>query len=313
MPGISDRTAAPRGILLPMSQNQAGGQRLPKGVTALPRARNGRRFLARIRRKGVEVHLGLYESAGLAGFAFNVAAEAMGRGSRPPNEIPRAEAPDAEGVRRITATVRRRLGLDPPGRSPEEVAPDPEALLTLFEVTIVGFWREQGAESDPGSGLDAAARRLAESARLVFWSPSAGHPTAPEAIARLVARRLNQAFRRADLTRAILDDDGDDDWRVARWLVLPDAYPAARGFREEVRFLYPELFEGNPGAGPGPGVPAWAAVLGVAPPFSTDRVREAYRARSKSAHPDAGGTHVEFVRLRAAFEEGREHCRSLGI
>ena len=296
-----------------MSQDQATGPRLPKGVTMLPRARGGRRFLAKIRHKGVEVHLGIYESAGLAAFAFNVASEAMGRGSRPPNEVPRAEQPDAEGVRRIAANVRRRLGLDPPTRRLDEIPPDPEALLTLFEVTIVGFWRDQAAQSDPGPGLDAAARRLAEAARLVFWSPSIGHPAPSDAIARLVARRLDQTFRRADLTRAILDDDGDDDWRVARWLVLPDVFPIARGFRDEVRFLYPELFEGDAQNAGTLGVPHWAIVLGIVPPFSTARVRDAYRARSKSAHPDAGGTHVEFVRLREAFEEGRDYCQALGI
>jgi hypothetical protein len=296
-----------------MSQDQAAGPRLPRGVTVLTRPRSGRRYLARIRRKGVEVHLGLYESAGLAAFAFNVASEATGRGSRPPNEVPRDEQPDADGVRRITANVRRRLGLDAPSRRLVEVPPDPEALLTLFEVTIVGFWRDQAAQSDPGRGLEAAARRLAESAHLVFWNPRPGHLSSTEAITRLVSRRIDQAFRRADLTRAILDDDSDEDWRVARWLVHPDVFPAGRGFREEVRFLYPELFAGDAGDAATSGVPHWAITLGIVPPFSTARVREAYRNRSKSAHPDAGGTHVEFVRLREAFEEGRDYCRVLGI
>jgi hypothetical protein len=296
-----------------MSQEQPDGPRLPRGVTILTRPRSGRRYLAKIRRKGVEVHLGLYESAGLAAFAFNVASEAMGRGSRPPIDVPRAEQPDADGVRRITANIRRRLGLDPPTRRLDELPPDPEDLLTLFEVTIVGFWRDQAAQSDPGQGLDAAARRLAESARLVFWNPQAGHPSPTEAITRLVSRRIDQAFRRADLTRAILEDDGDDDWRVARWLVHPDVFPAGRGFRGEVRFLYPDLFEGAGEDASASGVPHWALVLGIDPPFSTARVRDAYRVRSKSAHPDAGGTHVEFVRLREAFEEGRDYCRILGI
>ena len=293
-----------------MSQDQSTGGRPPKGVSMLARARGGRRFLAKIRHKGVEVHLGIYESAGLAGFAFNVAWEAIGRGSRPPNEIPRDEQPDAEGVWRITSRVRRRLDLGLPPKKAEETPPDPEALLTLFEVTVVGFWRDQAARSDAGPGLDASARRLADAARLVFWSPSIGHPSPSEAIARLVARRLDHAFRRADLTRAILDDDGDEDWRVARWLALPDVHPLGRGFRDEVRFLYPELFEGD---STGQGVPHWAIVLGVDPPFSVAKVREAYRNRSKSAHPDAGGSHVDFIRLRAAYEEARDYCRIMGI
>ena len=295
-----------------MGQDQATGGRLPKGVTMLPRSRGGRRFLARIRHKGAEVHLGLYESAGLAAFAFNVASEAIGRSSRPVSQVPGDDQPDAGEVWRITERVRLRLGLDRDRiRQSEEIPPDPEALLTLFEVTVVGFWRDQAARSDAGPGLDAAGRRLAEASRLVFWSPSSGHPSPRDAVARLVARRLDQAFRRADLTRAILDDDGDDDWRVARWLALPDVHPLGRGFRDEVRFLYPELFEADPTQGPG--VPHWAGVLGIDPPFSVARVRDAYRARSKSVHPDAGGTHVEFVRLRAAYEEARDYCRIMGI
>jgi hypothetical protein len=296
-----------------MSQESSTSGRLPKGVSSLPRSRGGRRFLAKVRHKGVEVHLGIYESAGLAGFAFNVAWEAIGRGSRPPNEIPPGEQPDAEKVWRITARVRRRLGLDPPPKRIEEIPPDPEALLTLFEVTVVGFWRDQAAQSDPNAGLDAAARRLADAAKLVFWSPPSGHPSPSDAIARLVARRLDQAFRRADLTRAILDDDGDEDWRVARWLVLPDVYPLGRGFRDEVRFLYPELFEGDSSPTSASGVPHWSSVLGVDPPFTVAKVRDAYRARSKSAHPDTGGTHVEFVRLQAAYEEARDYCRIMGV
>ena len=295
-----------------MSQDRTASDRPYKGVTTLPRERGGRRFLARVRRKGSEVHLGIYESAGFAGFAYNIATEAIGRGSRPPNAIPESDQPRSEEVRRITARVRRRLGLDPPPWSREESPPDPEALLTLFEVTVVGFWRDQATRSDTGSGLDAAGRRLAEAARLIFWSPAIGHPDPAEAITRLVARRLDQTFRTADLTRAILDDDGDEDWRVARWLVWPDIHPLGRGFRDEIRFLYPECFEGEPVSDSGTGVPGWSSVLGVDPPFSVAKVRDAYRTRSKLAHPDLGGSHVEFIRLRTAYEEALEYCRVSG-
>ena len=91
----------------------------------LPRSRGGRRFLAKIRHKGVEVHLGIYESAGLAGFAFNVASEAIGRGSRPPNEIPRAEQPDAEEVWRITAGSAAGSGSTRPRSGPRRSRPTP--------------------------------------------------------------------------------------------------------------------------------------------------------------------------------------------
>jgi hypothetical protein len=128
-----------------------------------------------------------------------------------------------------------------------------------------------------------------------------------------VARRLDQAFRRADLTRAILDDDGDEDWRVARWLALPDVYSLGRGFRDEVRSLYPEHFEGETNGASAPGVPHWASVLGVEPPFCVAQIRDSYRARSKTTHPDVGGSHAEFVRLQAAYEEAIEYCRIMRV
>ncbi len=298
-----------------MAREQSSEPRPPKGVVVLPRARGGRRYLARIRpgRGAGEVHLGIYATAGEAALAFHLASQAIGRGSRPPDEVVGAEQPDAEQVRRITAKVRRRLGLDPTRVVAEEIPPDPDDLLALFEVAVVGFWRGQAAGGASGADVDAAGRRLAEAARLVFWSPPSGHPDPSEAMARLLGRRLDQAFRRGDLARAILDDDGDDDWRVARWLALPDAFPAARGFRDEVRFLYPDLFEAGGSAESETGTVHWARVLGIDPPYSTDKVRDAYRARSKLAHPDAGGSHADFIRLQAAHDEGREYCRILGV
>jgi hypothetical protein len=300
-----------------VSQADPAKDRLPRGVTALPRSRGGRRFLASIRRgKGGQVHLGIYETPWLADLAYRTAARAVGRDLQPPAEVPRGEEPTAEQVRQITARVRQRLGLDPAPRPPEEVAPDADELLTLFEVTVVGFWREQAADDfgeSPGVGLDAAARGLDAAAGLIFWCRSAGHPTSLEAMTRLLGRRVDAAFRRADVARAVLDDDGDDPRRVARWLVHPDAFPhgRARGFREEVRWLYPDLFEGEADADRG-GVPGWAAVLGVGPPFGPEQIRTAYRARSREAHPDAGGSDAAFLRLRAAYEEALDYGASMG-
>lgn len=297
-----------------MSQSRSSRPRLPKGVSALPRARGGRGFRASIRKgKGVEVHLGLYETPWLAAFAFGVAARALGRNA-PPVEIPGAEEPDADRVRAITARVRRRLGLDRDRQPGPEIAPATDDLLALFEVTVVGFWRGQaGSDSGghPGAGVDAAAGRLEEAAGLLFWSRSSGHPAPLDAMTRLLARRLDEAFRSRDLTREVLDDDGDDPRRVARWLVHPDAVPGGRvrGFREEVRFLYADLFGGPGAADPGAG---WAEVLGVSPPFDPEQIRAAYRAKSLDAHPDAGGTDAEFVRLREAYEAARAYFGGRG-
>lgn len=300
-----------------MGQGDAGRGRLPKGVSALERPRGGRGFRATIRKgKGVEVHLGLYETPWLAAFAHATAAGLLGRGA-PPVDAPQSSQPTAEQVRAITARVRRRLGVDKPKptRADREAAPTTDDLLTFFEITVVGFWRGQASGDDsgpPDAGLVAAAGRLVSAASLLFWSRAAGHPDPLDAMTELLSRRLNQAFRRLDLTREILDDDGDEPLRVALWLVRPDAFAGrrARGFREEVRHLYPDFF--GAAADPGGPPPPWAALLGLSPPFDLDRVRAAYRARSRAAHPDAGGTEAEFVRLRAAYEEALAYCAARG-
>ena len=297
---------------MPAGDSGPEKEKLPKGVARLARPRGGRAFRAAIRQgkgNGIEVHLGLYETRGLAALAYATAAGLLGRGV-PTVHAPTAEEPTAEEVRAVVARVRRRLGIidGPARRDAVEAAPATEDLLTFFEVIVVGFWRGQASADDsdhPDAGLDAAARRLASSASLLFWSRSSGHPDPLDAMTELVARRLGAAFRRPDVTRAVLDDDGDEPWRVARWLVLPDVFPGrrARGFREEVRRLYAESFkaehddddDGNGNSRP----PGWALLLGLTPPF----VRAAYRTCSRAAHPDAGGSDSAFIRLRAAYEE----------
>jgi hypothetical protein len=284
-----------------------------RGVTEMPVRHGMRLFRAWIGRgKGREVNLGLYPDRWLAAFAYNVAAEALHGERRARNEIPESEQPDAEEVRRITARVRQRLGLEEPPPPPGDRPPDPDRLLVLLEITVVGFWRDQVAAHDTHQGreVDIAARRLVEAAHLLFWSHCSGHPTPLEAMTRLLARRLDRTFRRADLTREVLDDEGDDEVRVARWLVFPDERPGG-GFRETIGHLYPDLV-GTIATGSATVPPAWAAVLGIAPPFTLGQVRSAYRAKSKEVHPDAGGDHSEFIRLQSAYEQAIRFCESRG-
>ena len=296
-----------------MSRSHATQNRLPKGVVALSISRGGRGFRASIRRGKVgEVHLGLYETSWLAAFAYEVAARLLSRNDAPRIDIPLAKHPSAEQVHAITAKVRRRLGLDRSAGHRDEIPPGADDMLTLFEVAVLGFWRAQAAGDSwgqPGAGLDAAGRQLAEAARLLFWSRALRHPTPLEVLTRLLGRRLDSAFRRSDVTGAILDDDGDDEWRIARWLIHPDGFPdsRARGFRDEIRHLYPDLFDDGVTDGP---TPAWASVLNLDPPYTWDRVRAAYRARSLLLHPDVGGSNAQFVRLQAAYEDARLFCES---
>ena len=292
------------------SKTDSTRTRLPRGVSALATSRGGRGYRATIRRgKAGEVHLGLFANPWHAAFAHEVAAKALRREGGHALEIPQADQPTADEVAAITESVHRRLGIGPPPKSrrPIEVEPTAEDVEILFELTVVGFWRSQAAgdASDaPGSGLDAAARQLVACADLIYWRRSPGHPTPLGAMTRLLGRRLDAAFRSSALTREVLDDDGDDPRRVARWLVHPDTLPGGRGrgFRAEVRHLYAEFFDESPAD-----LPPWADVLGVTPPLTLDRVQSAYRRRSRVAHPDAGGTHAAFIRLQAAYDEAKAY------
>lgn len=287
-----------------MAKSRRAGSSLPKGVTELARDRGGRKYRAAIRNKGVEVHLGLYESVWHAAFAFNVAWTEIGRGVNPPNDMPLKEGPSSDEVREITGRVRRRLGLDRARQVVGHSPPSLEALLTFFEITVLGFWRGEVVR-DPGEdSLRSAAIRVYEASRLLLWEIRPGWPTSDSALQDQLIRRLNTAFRRPEVTREILEDDGDDPIRLARWLVLPDESSSIRGFREEVRHLYADLFREETASPSG-----WAEVLGLTSPVTSRKVREAYRRRSKSLHPDAGGSDVEFVRLKAAYEQALTYLR----
>jgi hypothetical protein len=290
-----------------MARSRRGDVRLPKGVSEIERPRGGRRYRAAIRNKGVEVHLGLYETPAFAAFAFNVASAAIGRGAAPPNEAPRSGGLSADEVRSITSQVRRRLGLDRGESASASERPSVEALLTFFEITVVGFWRAEVAADHTADSLDAAANRIVDAADLLFWERARGSPDPRHATADLLARRLDFTFRRPELTREVLDDDGDDPWRVARWLAVPETSAVGRGFREEIRYLYPDFFDEEIE------IPStWPEVLGVAPPLNFKKARDAYRRRSKTLHPDTGGTSSEFIRLHAAYEQAVSYFRNRG-
>ena len=135
-----------------MSQDQATGERLPKGVTASP---------------GPGTAGGSWPGSAGRGSRSTSGSTSRPAWRRSPSTSPprrwagargrptRSPGPSSPTPRRSAGSppsVRRRLGLDPPPARPEEVPPDPEALLTLFEVTIVGFWRDQAARVRPRPG-----------------------------------------------------------------------------------------------------------------------------------------------------------------
>jgi len=57
------------------------------------------------------------------------------------------------------------------------------------------------------------------------------------------------------------------------------------------------------------GRPEFLVVLGLLLPCGPEDVEQAYRAKSKSAHPDAGGSHEEFVKLNRAYEQAKEYAQ----
>ena len=59
----------------------------------------------------------------------------------------------------------------------------------------------------------------------------------------------------------------------------------------------------------GPVIPDFLAKLGLVPPYSIEDVKQAYRAKVKTAHPDVGGTAAEFTEIQAAYEQALEYVR----
>jgi hypothetical protein len=284
-----------------------------RGVTELAAGLGAPRYRARIGRgKGRQVNLGLYDSRWLAAVAYNLAAEALHGHGRSLNEIPESEQPDADQVRRIAMRVRDRLGLNRWIERREDRPPDADRLLSLHEITVVGFWRDQLAAHGAHSSreIDLAARRLVDATHLLFWSQSSGHPTPLEALSQLLSRRLYQTYRRADLAREILEDVKDDELEISRWLVLPEDWAGA-GFRASIGRVYAELL--GSAAADATAAPQWAAVLRISPPFNSGQVRSAYRARSRAVHPDSGGNDEEFIFLKAAYDQAMEYCETRGL
>src|SRR5262249_30504000 len=58
--------------------------------------------------------------------------------------------------------------------------------------------------------------------------------------------------------------------------------------------------------------PEFMAVLGLAPPYALEDVREAYRQRALTAHPDRGGNADEFNRLSEAYDRAIEYVKFHG-
>jgi hypothetical protein len=292
-------------------QSSERTQKRLRGVTELAEVLGERRYRAWIGRgHGRLINLGVYASPWLAAFAHNVAAELLHGRRIPGNEIPESSQPKPQEVSRIRARVQRRLGLEPP-RRPEGRPPSDEAVRTLFEVAVVGFWRQEVAShgSDSGRALDIAARRLVDAAHVLFWSREAGSPTALEVMEALLALRLDRTFRRGSIARAVLDDDGDDETRLARWLVYPDDLPGGLGFREAIERLYADVASDASGSAAN-ATPSWAVVLEIEPPFNAERIRAAYRSRSKAVHPDTGGSQEEFLQLQMAYENALKYLRT---
>lgn len=50
----------------------------------------------------------------------------------------------------------------------------------------------------------------------------------------------------------------------------------------------------------------WFEILGIAPTASAAEIEAAFRAKAKTAHPDAGGSDAAMARLNRAREDGRK-------
>ncbi len=56
-------------------------------------------------------------------------------------------------------------------------------------------------------------------------------------------------------------------------------------------------------------IPEFLHALGLRPPVSVEDVKQAYRLKAKTTHPDAGGSVEEFNRVQQAFERALEYAK----
>ncbi len=85
-----------------------------------------------------------------------------------------------------------------------------------------------------------------------------------------------------------------------RRLVMEEFFRAYRTAREANRvFAEP----GKASAHSSRRIPACVAALGLAWPCTAQEVRQAFRARAKTVHPDAGGSSEAFQALYRAYQE----------
>jgi hypothetical protein len=56
------------------------------------------------------------------------------------------------------------------------------------------------------------------------------------------------------------------------------------------------------------GRPDFMVTLGLLPPYAVEDVKQAYFEKVKTAHPDAGGTVPEFLKLQQAFEQAMQYA-----
>jgi hypothetical protein len=56
------------------------------------------------------------------------------------------------------------------------------------------------------------------------------------------------------------------------------------------------------------GRPDFMATLGLLPPYAVEDVKQAYFEKVKSAHPDAGGSVHDFLKLQQAFEKAIQYA-----
>jgi hypothetical protein len=143
------------------------------------------------------------------------------------------------------------------------------------------------------------------------WDEEAeGWYSVPHRVVRKTKRYLyveQHAYDPDRRTGSWLDQD-DRTLRLDRHMLETEGYTLAPNIEIDDPLFFTQPYADRSPLSEAPS-PDCFARLQLTYPCTVDEVKTAYRRLARQAHPDQGGSHEEFLALRAAYEQALQLCQ----